>query len=290
MAKIVKRPLWEEVQEVFANSTTTILNVPDRLLHIMNTLKAMLTDEEFQKIIVLPINKVLKNQRLTFADSNTEKLELEELKGATGGPKAQAQAQGGGGRDDPGNFIMSKLYDQYKEKRKANPIVATVEFKKALMDEDLYPNEVLKLMPKDKYIFVMTAIVIRVIALYLTEWAIYNSYANTFMSAFFIFILIYTMTVVVLVLVTNSGDLGFRVIFNYLNIDSPGMWLRLFTHIGMVWMVFLVTFTILAVQGESFRRPGYALSDSEKINMISNLESITNLVWFIVIIVSFMAQ
>lgn len=285
----------KKLDTILRDKVSQLIQQPEDIIETLHTLKALLSPadfakqldrlkEQFQTIgidIKYPAPKINTSSGGAPPEDSRNNLYKQEPNDVNGVKDVKPEYQ-----------VMDKIIKKYEGKTANNKgdLLEAAALEHELNEADLNPNEVLKLQIKDKYIFVMIIILVRLISVYLTEWAITIGYVNTFMSTMLLFVIIYTFLIMLVLLLVNSGDFGFRILINYLNTDSPGMFIRVGTHLFLVWMILAISFTILTVQGEVLTRPNYMLSENEQTVLISNFESITNIIWLVIIVVSFMAQ
>lgn len=141
----------------------------------------------------------------------------------------------------------------------------------------------------DRAIFVALTYIVRAIALFITEWAIFSGYISTFNGAFNLYFGMYICVFLLLVFITNAHDDDkiFKVLLFYINstADNGKGLTRIVVHILCVLLVLPIPYIVKDYTVSDVRHSN--LSFSDKASILSSVDKFTLYVWILTTIVGF---
>lgn len=150
------------------------------------------------------------------------------------------------------------------------------------MQHDFYSPNNEKVSWSDRGIFIAITYIIRTIALFLTEWAIFTGYVTTFTGAFSFYFGMYACIFILLLFIVNSyrKDMTFRLLFFYINTDSEDGkgYLRVALHFFALLTLLPMPYMIKEVR--NFTSPT-VLSFDERSKILSTINSFSLIIWLL---------
>lgn len=166
--------------------------------------------------------------------------------------------------------------------------------KKKIVADRLYRHPIYspnnnKVQLVDRAIFIALTYIVRSIALFVTEWAIFSGYISRFSGAFNMYFAMYICIFLLLVFITNAqeDDLVFKILLFYINSsaeDGKGL-TRIIVHIFCILLVLPVPY-IVKDYNIADRKPSN-LSFSERAAILSSVDKFTLYVWILTTIIGF---
>lgn len=188
----------------------------------------------------------------------------------------------GGNKED--NFF----YAQRKKIKGATDVDALHEGLREYENHPFYAPENEAASPTDRVVFIAMTFVLRIIALTLIEWGVNNRMINKFETAFYMYILVYTLLFLCWVTVINmqnkDNDLGMlNGIFYYISLKGdPKASMRIIFHSAFQFILLLIP----AIVREQKTDPNSFVSFSDRRRMINSLSKFSMFMW---IVTSFVA-
>jgi hypothetical protein len=156
-------------------------------------------------------------------------------------------------------------------------------YEEYLEDPDIGPN-IDKVDIRDRGIFIVLLFIIRALALFITEWAIYSGFANTFSHTFNIYFGVYLCIFILIIILTNvKTDITFfKQIFYYVNTEAEegkGL-IRIILQIICILFILPIPYMV-----KDFRlkdtSPNRVLTYTEKSNIYYSVEKFTLYTWIL---------
>lgn len=176
------------------------------------------------------------------------------------------------------NEYMKESNDSSKKADAANNLAARLEAQKLL------PEKVLAITKADKVTFVFLILFFRLIVSSIVETLIMRGKIKTMTAAVIAFLGIYTLLFVGFCMVVNLDMYRLRIIFNYVNFHAHAP--NAFLHLALIWVFGLMIYMIL--WNLNFPFPNIkvkAISDVERMDLITRLTTLTMILWAVVILV-----
>lgn len=184
----------------------------------------------------------------------------------------------------PMDNLFTKLMFDYKNARDTDDITAKQNLVTAMRANNLLPEQVLAVTTQDKTIFVFLTLFIRLFALSIVEFLIERGTVKRMFNAVVAYLVLFTLIFVAFALFVNLDMYRLRVVFNYINFHQNAGYF--YTYIVLLWT--LGAFMFLIMYKLNFPVSGFeitAISEEEKIQLISRLEILTMIVWVILSII-----
>ena len=173
--------------------------------------------------------------------------------------------------DNPLN-IFERIMNKYEEDSKASiPEIAKAKLYERVVENNLDPAIELEITFMDKIIFIVTIIIIRTIALFITNYFIDNGTIIVIQQAIKYYTINYLIVFLILFLIINIDIFRLRIIFNYMNMhcNSTGILVHLLIKIITGYIVYL-----LIVNIDNSSKPT-KLSKHQKIKLKNKLDILT---------------
>ena len=179
--------------------------------------------------------------------------------------------------------IYKRIWDNYVDDTKDTTKLLEKtqdKFYRAFKNNNLDPEEALKLTTDDKILFCIIIFVIRQIALGLTELLIDYGYVNILHNALVAYSSFYILVIILIIIVINLDDYKLRIMFNYFNMHiNPN---GIFSHVFMVIGLMILMYTIIYNIDKNIANKKAAITEIEKMRLIYKLELMTIFVFIIV--------
>jgi hypothetical protein len=148
------------------------------------------------------------------------------------------------------NSIYKRIWNDYiKDTRKTKSKGITVENLKIdtrlyerFKENDLDPNDILKISFQDKIIFICIILIIRTFAMVLIEFLIEYNIVSTMRRGILIYSVIYLLLIICSVLLINYDSYKLRIIVNYLNlhINSSNIFFHVLLFILFIGLILII--------------------------------------------------
>lgn len=156
-------------------------------------------------------------------------------------------------------------------------------------DPELSPN-IDKVNLRDRGIFIVLTFIIRAIALFITEWAIYSGLINSFSKSFNMYFGVYLCIFVLVLILTNSKNddiTFFNQLFYYVNVESEdgkGL-IRILLQVLCIFFILPIPYLVKDFRLKD-KSPNRVLSYTDKSNIFSSVDKFTLFTWILTSIVA----
>lgn len=176
--------------------------------------------------------------------------------------------------------IFNKLFEKYlaskdnvKEK---GDFIASTELINNLKSNDIYPETVLKIDMRDKFVFVATTLFMRIISLIIIEIIIDRKIITRMDTAIFWYGVAMTLFIIVFVLVVNFDSYKLRIIFNYVNFHIG--YSTTFSYITQLWLFGgLIYYIMIKINNDVISS---ATNDEERARLKHKVQVVSMITWF----------
>jgi hypothetical protein len=148
------------------------------------------------------------------------------------------------------NSIYKRIWNDYiKETRKTKSKGITVENLKTdtrlyerFKENDLDPNDILKISFQDKIIFICIILIIRTFAMVLIEFLIEYNIVSTLYRGIVIYSVLYILLLIFGILIINYDSYKLRILVNYLNIhiNSSNIFFHILLFILFIGLILII--------------------------------------------------
>jgi hypothetical protein len=176
--------------------------------------------------------------------------------------------------------IFNKLFEKYMKTKDdtttGGPFVASTELINDLKSNDLYPDEVLQIDMRDKFIFVAVTLFMRIISLMIIETIIDRKIITRMDTAIFWYGITMTLFIIVFVLLVNFDSYKLRIIFNYVNFHIG--YSTTFSYIFQLWIFGgMVYYIMLKINDDVISS---ASNDEDRARLKHKVQVISMITWF----------
>jgi hypothetical protein len=195
----------------------------------------------------------------------------------------------GDGTDFTSPSMYSKLWNKYLEdvNDEDKLLEETQEnlYNKIQLN-NLDPSKALKLTKDDKIIFIIIIVILRQIALAITESLIDNGVITNILQALTCYVIVYICIIVIITIIINFDDYKLRIMFNFFNmhINSNGLFVHNFLVIGLIYILYYLS--QIMDQGTPNTKT-VIITDIEKLKLNYKLELITMAVFVFVAVADY---
>lgn len=192
-----------------------------------------------------------------------------------------------GEKPEPGKDTLAKLFNNIVEPEPPGKIPAKDNAILKFYDEPYYSPNNEAIHWSDRVVFIAITYVIRAVAIFMVEWALFSNYIITFQGAFAMYFGIYAIVFILMVYLTNSrrDDRIFKLAFFYMNTatsDGKG-YLRNLLH-GII-VAMLVPIPTVVREYREFTQPEI-LTFTEKTQILNGIEKFTFYAWLLTSVVA----
>jgi hypothetical protein len=148
------------------------------------------------------------------------------------------------------NSIYKRIWNDYiKDTRKTKSKGITVENLKIdtrlyerFKENDLDPNDILKISFQDKIIFICIILIIRTFAMVLIEFLIEYNIVSTLYRGIVIYSVLYILLLIFGILIINYDSYKLRILVNYLNIhiNSSNIFFHILLFILFIGLILII--------------------------------------------------
>lgn len=169
------------------------------------------------------------------------------------------------------------IFDPYLQQLKAEDVNVKINVDLAV-DQDPYLSEDARAVSmEDRALFIAVSFMIRMITLFLVEWAIHTEMVADFKSAFMYYIGIYCLLIVFITFIVSSSSIGVQVIFYYMNVNTHG-----YAWLGAHVFTILVLMPVLYVlKDNTLVRPMNNTTFEYKRSLSTSISNITFVIWLL---------
>jgi hypothetical protein len=176
--------------------------------------------------------------------------------------------------------VFNRLYEKYIEAKddSANKgsYVASTELINDLKSNDLYPDEVLKIDMRDKFVFIAATLFMRIISLMIIEFIIDRKMITRMDSAIFWYGITMTLFIIVFVFLVNYDSYKLRIIFNYVNFHVG--YSTTLSYIFQLWLFGgMVYYVMLQINDHVISS---ATNDEERTRLKHKVQVVSMITWF----------
>jgi len=184
----------------------------------------------------------------------------------------------------PYDNLFTKIMYDYNNMRDSDDMKAKQNLVDSMRANNLLPDQVLAVNGTDKTVFVFVSLFIRLFALSITEYLIERGTIKKMFYAVISYLLLFTFIFIAFVLFVNLDMYRLRIVFNYVNFHKNSGYV--YTYLLLLWT--LGAFIFLIMYKLNFPNSGVsttAISEEEKVQLISRLEILTMIVWVILSVI-----
>ena len=176
--------------------------------------------------------------------------------------------------------IFSKLFEKYittkENKDTGGDFVASKELINDLKSNDLYPDDILKIDMRDKFVFIAVTLFMRIISLIIIEIIIDRKIITRMDTAIFWYGITMTLFIIVFVLIVNFDSYKLRIIFNYVNFHVG--YSTTFSYIFQLWLFGgMVYYMMLKINDDIISS---ATNDEDRARLKHKVQVISMITWF----------
>ena len=174
--------------------------------------------------------------------------------------------------------IFNKLFEKYittKENKEKGDFIASTELINDLKSNDLYPDTVLKIEMRDKFVFIATTLFMRIISLMIIEFIIDRKMITRMDTAIFWYGITMTLFIIVFVLIVNYDSYKLRIVFNYVNFHIG--YSTTFSYIFQLWLFGgMVYYIMLKINDDVISS---ATNDEDRARLKHKVQVISMITW-----------
>ena len=176
--------------------------------------------------------------------------------------------------------IFNRLYEKYIEAKddttNKGPFVASTELINDLKSNDLYPDDVLKIDMRDKFVFIAVTLFIRIISLMIIDFLIDKKIITRMDSSIFWYGVTMTGLLILFVLLVNLDSYKLRIIFNYVNFHIGYM--TTISYIFQLWIFGgMIYYIMLKINDDVISS---ATNDEERARLKHKVQVVSMITWF----------
>lgn len=176
--------------------------------------------------------------------------------------------------------LFNKLFEKYMKSKddtiKKGDFVASTELINDLKSNDLYPDDVLKIDMRDKFVFIAVTLFMRIISLIIIETIIDKKIITRMDTAIFWYGITVTVFLIVFVVIVNFDSYKLRIIFNYVNFHIG--YSTTFSYIFQLWLFGgMIYYIMLKINEEVISS---ATSDEDRARLKHKIQVISMITWF----------
>ena len=176
-----------------------------------------------------------------------------------------------------------------QQKRGGAPPTIQQAINSYMDDPELSPN-IDKVNLRDRGIFIVLTFIIRALALFITEWAIYSGLINSFSKSFNMYFGVYLCIFILVLILTNSKNddiTFFNQLFYYVNVESEdgkGL-IRILLQVLCIFFILPIPYIVKDFRLKD-KSPNRVLSYADKSNIYSSVDKFTLFAWILTSIVA----
>lgn len=176
--------------------------------------------------------------------------------------------------------IFNKLFEKYMStkdnKDTGGEFIASTQLIDDLKSNDLYPEEVLNIDMRDKFIFVAVTLFMRIISLIIIEIVIDRKLITRMDSAIFWYGITMTLFIIVFVILVNYDSYKLRILFNYVNFHIG--YSTTFSYVSQLWLFGGMVYYIMLNINDGIITP--ATNDEERARLKHKVQVVSMITWF----------
>jgi hypothetical protein len=154
--------------------------------------------------------------------------------------------------------------------------VASTELINDLKSNDLYPDDVLKIDMRDKFVFIAVTLFIRIISLMIIDFLIDKKIITRMDSSIFWYGVTMTGILILFVLLVNFDSYKLRIIFNYVNFHIGYM--TTVSYIFQLWLFGgMIYYIMLKINDDVISS---ATNDEERARLKHKVQVVSMITWF----------
>ena len=180
--------------------------------------------------------------------------------------------------------LYSDILNRYTSDNYAQgSIIAAQKMEESLRANNLIPKDVLKITPTDRCVFGILTLILRGIAIQITEYLIQKGNLTNIQYSLFAFVAFYAVIFLFMVFCVNIDAYQLRIIFNYINLNintgviATHLCILLILTYGIYIIIHYLNFPIQAMKT-------IAVTDEDKAYLMYQLEVITMIIWVFLLI------
>jgi hypothetical protein len=177
------------------------------------------------------------------------------------------------------NSIFNKLYEQYiiekEDKENGGDFVATTHLIDKMKANDVYPDDVLEIDMRDKFVFIAVTLFMRIISILIIDLIIDRKLVTRLDSAIFWYGIIMTSILIVFVIIVNYDSYKLRIIFNYVNFHIG--YSTTFAYISQLWIFGGMVYYIMLNINDNIITS--ATNDEERARLKHKVQVVSMITW-----------
>ena len=226
-------------------------------------------DKTLKSLDAIPVETVKDSSNQSF---KSPKDELRNKFYTAFRPKQTSVAQAGGKSFKTYNDDWNKTNEDLEKKQK---------WANELRHDPSLPLDAMKTTFQDRLVFVAITYILRALCIYIMEWAIFTQLINTFDTAFWVYVLLYSVLFLLLSIVVNAqeDDKVFRLLLYYLNTKGENGMVRIGVHLAVQWILLPLPYLVSEFKdGNDFTSK---VSFSERRRVIRAIERVSMISWLL---------
>lgn len=173
--------------------------------------------------------------------------------------------------------IFNRLFEKYMDtKENGGDFIASTKLIDDLKSNDLYPEEVLTIDMRDKFIFVAVTLFMRIISLIIIEIIIDRKLITRMDSAIFWYGITMTLFIIVFVILVNYDSYKLRILFNYVNFHIG--YSTTFSYVSQLWLFGGMVYYIMLNINDGIITP--ATNDEDRARLKHKVQVVSMITWF----------
>jgi len=186
-------------------------------------------------------------------------------------------------QDKNGNNLFEKLLYQYdKDYKETTEEIANNNFYDNIVKNNLDPEVELKVNIYDKLIFLLLVILLRIVAIYITNYLIDNGTIINIKIAIYYYTIIYLILYVGVVIIINIDVFRLRLLFNYLNMHINSV--NIFNHFIINIIISYIIYLLIINLTDEKERTKLSKNEKLKLQYKINILTITIIVFIIIMV------
>ena len=185
--------------------------------------------------------------------------------------------------------LYQMIYRKYTDRAPDDPYGAAEELSQGLKINNLVPKEALEITRNDRIVFIFVTLFLRLFAVNITNWAIDKDYFVTLQSAFIMYLVTYSILLLLFVGIVNFDMYRMRIVFNYVNLHANRP--RIMSHLFAFWvfaffiyLYFNAINSLSNVDSKNIPQKPSSLGDEEKARLQYKVQMLTIILWLLLIV------
>ena len=175
--------------------------------------------------------------------------------------------------------IFNKLYETYLTEKEGktgtNDFIAANNLINNLKANDVYPDIVLEIDMRDKFVFIAATLFMRIIAIMIIDLIVYRKLVTRMDTALFWYGVTFSSILILFVLIVNYDSYKLRVIFNYVNFHIG--YSNFLAYITQLWLFGGMVYYIMLNINDSIITS--ATNDEERDRLKHKVQVVSMITW-----------